>query len=118
MSEKNIIREKLKATSVTIGTSDTDAWTENVPENKMRFIVAIFLIGDGTASRTVDIEKKEEDGSYTVKFDDVPIAPADVRPIPPSYDIENPILVLEGGTNLAFKANAGSPKATVIYWDS
>jgi len=118
-SEMNLqtVIEKLRVVSVNIGTSRTNAFSSDVPEYKMRCIVAIFLIGDGSGSRTVDIEKVEEDGSYTMKFPSVPIAPADFKPIPQSYDPLKPIMVLEGGTNLSFKANAGSPYATVVYWD-
>jgi hypothetical protein len=128
MSNLEIIREKLRAKSITIGTSRTrafdageyhmDATNHVLAEENTRYIVAIFLIGDGSASRTVTIEKIEEDGTtYTLKFDQVPIAPADVRQIPQTYDIEHPILTLEGGTNLYFTGSAGSPKATIIYWD-
>jgi len=127
--EIEIIRQKLRVKSVDIGTTRTRAFsaaeyhmheTNHVlSERYMRNIVAIILIGDGTASRTVDIEKLEEDGTtYTMSFNDVPIAPADVRPIPKNYNIEHPILVLEGGTNLYLTANAGSPKASIIYWDN
>ena len=116
---KEEIRERLQTDSVTITTSRT-ALTAAVPESKMRYIVAIILIGDGNASRTVDIEKLEEDGStYTMKFNDVPVAPADVRQLPTDYDIENPILVLEGGTRPYGTVSAGSGlNATIVYWDS
>jgi hypothetical protein len=116
---KEEIRERLQTDSVTITTSRT-ALTAAVPESKMRYIVAIILIGDGTASRTVDIEKLEEDGStYTMKFNDVPVAPADVRQLPTDYDIENPILVLEGGTRPYGTVSAGDGlNATIVYWDS
>jgi len=124
MSEVSIrsIIEKLRYKSVTIGTTRTDAFTSNVPEDKMRCIVAIFLIGDGSASRTVDIEKKEEveagaTQTYETIFNDVPIAPAEVKQLPQTYDLQHPLIVLEGGTNLTFTASGGSPKATVIYWD-
>jgi len=118
MTNKKQIRQKLRVANVTIGTSDTDLFSSNVPENKMRNIVLIMIIGDGSASTTVDIEKKGEDGTYTVKIPSVPIAPADIQPIPPSgFSIEDPVIVLEGGTNLAFKAASGSPKAAVVYWD-
>jgi len=116
---KEEIRERLQTDSVTILTSRT-ALTAAVPESKMRYVVAIILIGDGTASRTVDIEKLEENGTtYTVKFNDVPVAPADVRQLPTDYDIENPILVLEGGTRPYGTVSAGSGlNCTIIYWDS
>lgn len=116
---KNEIRERLVTASVTILTSRT-ALTAAVGEARTRYIVAIFLHGDGSASRTVDIEKLEEDGTtYTMQFNDVPVAPADVREIPPNgYDIENPIMVLEGGTRPYGIVSAGSGlNATIVYWD-
>lgn len=113
------IRQRLKTESVTIATTRTPL-TDAVEERKMRYIVLIRLHGDGVASRTVDIEKLEEDGTYTMKFNDVPVAPADVREIPEGgWDIENPILVLEGGTRPYGTVNAGAGlNCTIIYWDS
>lgn len=123
------IIERLRVKSVDILTSRTNVFSAGeyhmhatndvLGEKYLRYIVAIFLIGDGAGSRTVSVEKLEEDGTtYTMKFKNVPIAPADVRPIPPNYDIEKAILVIEGGTNLYLIADAGSPYATVVYWDS
>ena len=114
------IMERLQTVSVTIGTTRT-ALTGTVDEKKMRYIVLIRLHGDGVASRTVDIEKLEEDGTtYTMKFNDVPIAPADVREIPESdWDIEKPVLVLEGGTRPYGTVSGGAGvNCTIIYWDS
>ena len=111
------IMERLEYKSLSLTTSRQNFFSSDVPEKVIRYIVAIFIIGDGSASRTVDIEKVKEDDTYDMIFNDVPIAPSDVRPIPPSYDIENPIIKLNGGTNLSAVANAGTPKVTIIYWD-
>jgi len=114
------IRERLQTDSVLIGSSRTPL-TAAVATRKIRNIVLILLHGDGVASRTVDIEKLETDGStYTDKFTTVPVAPADVRPIPPvEWDLEKPILVLEGGTRPYGTVSAGSGvNATIIYWDN
>jgi len=114
------IRQRLQTDSVLIGTSRT-ALTGAVAERKMRYIVLIRLHGDGVASRTVDIEKLEEDGTtYTMKFNDVPVAPADVREIPESdWDIEKPILVLEGGARPYGIVSAGAGvNCTIVYWDN
>lgn len=120
MVTREEIMERLKTESVTIGTTRT-ALTAAVSERKMRFIVLIRLHGDGVASRTVDIEKLEEDGTtYTMKFNDVPVSPADVREIPESdWDIDKPILVLEGGTRPYGTVSAGvGLNCTIVYWDS
>lgn len=120
MHDREIIMGRLLAKSVSIAASRTAAFSTTIPAGKIRNIVVIFLIGDGTASRTVNFEKLESDGStYTMKFQSVPIAPADVRILPPSgYDIENPILTLEEATNLYLTASAGTPYASILYWDS
>lgn len=120
MLTRGQIMERLQTASVLIGTSRTPL-TAVVDTRKMRNIVMIRLHGDGVASRTVDIEKLETDTTtYTMKFNDVPIAPADVREIPESgYDIEDPILVLEGGTRPYGTVSAGTGvNATIIYWDT
>jgi hypothetical protein len=112
------ILERLRYAQLTIGTSRANFFTGNVPEDKMRYIVAIIIIGDGTASRTVNIEKRTEAGGYEMIFNSIPVAPADIVYLPQSYNVEDAIVVLEGGTNLSAVASAGSPKATVIYWDN
>jgi hypothetical protein len=119
------IMERLQTDSKTIGTTRTPL-TDAVPDEKMRYIVLIRLHGDGVASRTVDIEKlkrggsETEDADFTMKFDDAPVAPADVREIPESdWDIEKPVLVLEGGTRPYGKVSGGTGlNCTIVYWDS
>jgi len=115
---KEQIRQRLRIRQVTLGTSRVDLFPSAVPERKLRYVIGIWINGDG-ASRTVEIEKTEEDGSHTMLFDNVPVPPADQVPVPKgwNFDIENPFMVCEGGTNLTAVASAGSPECTVIYWD-
>jgi len=111
--------ERLSYAQLTIGSSRANFFASDVPERVMRNIVAIILFGDGTASRTVEIEKVKEDDTYDMIFDNIPVPPAGVVPLPPEgYDIENAIVVLEGGTNISAIANAGAPEVTLIYWDT
>ena len=113
------IMERLSYAQLDITDERGNFFDEDVPERTMRNIVAIILFGDGTASRTVNIEKVEEDDTYDMIFDHVPVAPANVVQLPPAdYDIQNPIVVLEGGTNISAVASAGTPYATLIYWDT
>ena len=113
------IMERLSYAELTIGTSRANFFTDDVPERMMRNIVAIIIFGDGTASRTVEIEKVKEDDTYDMIFDNVPVPPALAVQLPVAdYDIENPIVVLEGGTNISAIASAGAPEATLIYWDT
>jgi hypothetical protein len=72
------------------------------------------------ATTCVQFEKYEEDGSYTMKFSPIPVAPADFRQIPKgSLSIVDPILTLEGGTNLYGNVDlaGASINVTVEYFD-
>lgn len=111
------IAERLKTEHVDIVATRTPLFAA-VPENTFRYVVRIMINGDGVASRTCDIEKLEEDGSYTMKYEKVPVAPADVRQIPLRHDLENPILALEGGTRLYGTVSGNTLYGTIEYWDS
>lgn len=116
--DRSQILERLRVAQITVGTSETDFFSSNVPENTMRYVVAIILNGDGSSTRTVTIYKKSENGSYSTLVDKWAIAPTDTKMLPPNqYDVENPLFVLEGGTNIAAKTDGGAPSATLIYWD-
>lgn len=118
MLTKEQIRDRLKTVDVWLTTTRT-AFFDAVPERKMRYVVALHFNGDGTSSRTVDIEKLEEDGDYTMKFSMIPVSPAKHQEIPEdTYDIESPIMALEGGTRLYGKVSGNSINSTVIYWDT
>ena len=119
MLTREQIIDRLKIRQTTLSTTRASLFPAAVPENKIRYIVGIWINGDGT-SRTVEIEKTEEDGTHTMLFDNVPIPPADQVPIPEgwNFNIENPLMRLEGGTNLTGISSAGSPEATCIYFDN
>lgn len=116
MVTREEILERLKTDEVQVGYQTF--FFAAIPERKTRFVVAVFVNGDGVASRTENIEKLEEDGTYTMKFRNIPVAPADHRELPESgYDVENPILTLEGGTRLRGSVTGGTLSNTIIYWD-
>ena len=123
---KQEIRDRLRYAQLTIGTSRANFFAEDIPERKMRYIVAIFIFGDATATRLVEIEKLKDGhadppvaADYDMIFDNIGVAPTEKIQLPKDkYDIEDPIITLEGGANLAAVADAGAPEATVIYWDS
>lgn len=102
-----------------ITTQRTNVWAAPIPEDIMRYIVCIYIFGDGVASETIDLEKLEENLAYTMFMDDVPVQPPERAQIPQEYHVDSPILVLEGGTNLTGTVLAGrGMNVTVIYWDS
>ena len=121
--DRRKILEKLRAVQITLSTTKQDIFDTKgvaIPAGKMRFVVALVLIGDGDTSTTVDVQKKEKDGSYKDIFKGVPVGPAQIVMLPGPdwrYDAENPFMSLEYGTDLAAVASAGAPELTVIYWD-
>jgi len=116
---KQEIWERLKYEQKWITTSNTDIFSSDVDERKIRYIVKIILTGDQNTTRVAEISKKLETGSYDVFLPNINVAAPEYKEIPEgSYDIENPILSLEGGTNLAGKVSGNSISMTVIYWDN
>lgn len=117
------IRERLRYAQLTVSNARQNVFSSDVPEKTMRNIVAILIMTDATL-RYVEIEKQLEDDTWDMIFDNVPIDIATgneqgmVQLPKGHYDIEKPIIVLEGGANLSFIASAGAPEVTVIYWDT
>lgn len=119
MVSKDIIRDRLRDVTKWITTAKTDIFTDNVPESKIRYIVKIIINGDQQASRVLNLYKKEEDGTYTPFIVNINVEAPEYKEIPKSsYDIENPIKTLEGGTNFAGDVSGNSIAVTVIYWDN
>lgn len=117
MPNRDQIRERLKFKELDLTTARQNIFTVDVPERIKRNIVLIRINGDGTA-RTVNVEKVEEDDTWAMIFETVHVPATDDIEIPKSgFDIENPIIVLEGGTNLSFIASLGTPYVTILYWD-
>lgn len=117
MSEitKTQIRQKLRVVEIELGPVAKDVFA-TVTERRMRYVVALFLTGD-TVSRTVDIVYAGERTDDI--FIEVPVAPADLVSIPEnSYNIEDPIIVVEGGCRITAAQNAGTGvNLTCVYWD-
>jgi len=119
---KQEIRERLQTKSVWVKT-DWTAIGDAVSDDEFRYIVAIWVNGDMTATRTIEFSKLAKGGSVpddlSGLWNPIPIAPADFRQIPKgSYSIEDPVAVLEGGTRLYAKVDGNSVGVTVNYWDS
>ena len=111
------IRERLKYAQLTLSGTMASIFSSDVAERAKRNIVLIWMNGDGTA-RTVNVEKVKEDDTWDMIFKAVHVPATDDIEIPKSgFDIENPIIVLEGGTNLSFIASAGTPYVTVVWYD-
>jgi len=111
------IKERLRINSVSITDEAVDTWDSVVPECKTRYVVAIFLFGDLTATEVVDAQTEDDAGAATVVLNDIPIAPSQIKQFPSGYDIMSPFLSIEGGGQLSFIADAGTPKATVVWYD-
>lgn len=111
------IRERLKPAQKWIETAVTNVFATAVEERKMRYVVKLIVTGDGQSTRVLDLYKVEEDGSLTPFILNVNVAAPEKKEIPEIMDLESPILVLEGGTNLAGKVSGNSVSLTAIYWD-
>jgi hypothetical protein len=116
---KQEIRDRLKYEQKWITTSNTNIFASDVDEYKIRYIVKIILTGDQSTTRVAEISKKLEAGSYDTFIPNINVVASEKKEIPEgSYDIEDPIITLEGGTNLAGKVSGNSISMTVIYWDN
>jgi hypothetical protein len=111
------IRERLRFSRIAPGTEPTNFFPYPVAPSAKRYIVAIFIVGDNVGTKTVTIDRINIDGSSTTFIGPVPVEATEVKTIPQSYDIEKPILMLEGGTNLSATASETGPTVTVIFWD-
>lgn len=113
---KREVLERIQTVPATIKTAITDIFASPVPSDKIRYVFSIHLFGDGINQQKVDILKKEIDGSYTPKFTGVNLAATGNFDLGKG-DPERPIIVLEGGTNLAGKSSVANITATILYWD-
>lgn len=115
---KDQIRDRLQAVSASLTTTLTALFASVVDEGVERNIVAIYIFGDGTASRTVDLAYGSE-RTATI-FDNVPVGPNERALLPDGgLDLETPIVVLAGGENIRGSQNAGSGvTVTLIFWDT
>jgi len=118
--DKKLIRQKIRHKQKWIGTTYTKVFDSNVPESKLRYVVKIIITGDQSSTRVLNLYKVKEDGSYEDFIPNINVAAPEYKEIPEgSYDIENPIITLEGGTNLAGMIASGNTLSiTVIYWDN
>ena len=98
----------------------TDFFAANVPEGNTRFLVCLWIPGQMQNTVRMQIMEKKEDDTYEIKWCPIPVAPADWRQIPEgSYSIEDPVLRLAGGENLAASIDTvgSSLNLSCTYWD-
>lgn len=114
---KEEIRDRIRIYDVWVTTARTDLLGGAVDEAVLRNVIMINLSGDLQQNRAVDIEKLDEEGNYVLKFSRIPVAPADFRQIPLNYDIEQPLISMEGGSSLYGTVTGNSLQAMVHYWD-
>lgn len=127
---KQEIRERIRVKSVWLGVTRTAFFastdehmggTAAIPiltEEFMRYIVSLLFQGNAIVAQSGSVEKYEEDGTYTMKWSDIQIQPAQMPQIPDgAYSLEDPIISMEGGTNLYGHVNGNSINLTITYWD-
>jgi len=92
---------------------------DTLAERYIRYIVCLLFQGNAITAQSAKIEKIDEDGDYIVKWSDIQIQPSAMPQIPQgSYNIEDPIISLEGGTNLYGHVNGNSINLSITYWDN
>lgn len=95
------------------------ATLNTLAEQYRRYIIMLLFQGNAITAQSATVEKLEEDGTYTMKFSDIQIQASAMPQIPNGgYSIEDPIMSLEGGTNLYGTVNGNSNNLSIIYWDS
>jgi len=122
---KEDIRTRIRVVSKWITSHNrgapTEVFTAVVPERTMRYIVMMAFPGDFNQTQRMEIMKTIEAGTYETKWCPIPIAAADYRQIPEgSYSIEDPVITLAGGENLAASIEVAgtSLNLTCIFWDA
>jgi hypothetical protein len=117
---KEEIWDRLKTESTWVESTRTPLFAA-VAERQFRYVVGIWISGNIKTLATVQLEKLEEDGTYTTKFSPIPVAAASFQQIPEGgYSIEDPIMTFEGGTRLYGKTDVEgtSLNVTINYWDA
>ena len=117
--QKENIWDRLKTDSVWV-TNTRTALFAAVAERQFRYVVGIWVSGNMQVTTTIELEKLEEDATYTIKWSPIPVAPADFRQIPKgSYSIIDPIITFEGGTRFYGKTDVVgmSLNLSLAYWD-
>lgn len=99
--------------------------TNHLQEQYRRYIVCLLFQGNAITAQSAKLEQLGDDAdptlnaSFTMKWSDIQIQPSAMPQIPDgAYSITDPIISLEGGTNLYGTVNGNSINATVTYWDS
>lgn len=115
---KDMIRDRIRTRSASLTNSLADLFANPVDEGVQRNIIAIYLFGDATSTRVVDLAYVNE-RTDTV-FDDIPVSPTEKVALPEgSPDLETPIIILNGGENLQGVQDDGSGVTiTLVYWDT
>ena len=109
------IAQRLKFAYKQATTSRADVFSSAVPSGKTRNIVWILLSGDGSNASKVTIEKKDKNGSYSTFI--APHVAASGNTQIGSDNLQNPVITLASGENIAITASAGTPDVTIVYWD-
>ncbi len=128
---KSVIWDRLRVKDIWLMPVRTPFWVAGeehmqallarLTQRHMRYVVRIDLQGNAAQSiQSANIEKLETDGvTFTMKWSRLPVLGNAVLQIPQgAYDIEDPIISVEGGANLYGQVDGNSVNCTVTYWDN
>ncbi len=112
------MKEEIRYAHKWVTTDLADIFASDVPDKKIRYVLKIIITGDQQAARVIDLYKRKRDDTTAPFVLNVNVEAPEYKEIPQGvYDPEKPILVLEGGTNLAAKVSGNSLSVTVVYRD-
>lgn len=95
------------------------ATLDTLGEQYIRYIVMLLFQGNAIVAQSANIEQIDEDGNYDMRISDVQIQPSAMPQIPDGgYSIMDPLMSMEGGTNLYGRVNGNSINLTIVYWDN
>ena len=115
------VKRDLKLTSLrynqfTAAVAIADIFAADVPEDKMRFILAIlFNNATYTDNGAVTVRRILEDNTTEDFIDSIPV-PAGEAHLVGEIDINKPILVLAGGQNLGALRDEAPDIELTIWW--
>jgi len=111
-------KDKIKFVKKNASSDYANFFSDDVSDDRRRYILKFMIKGTGSAD-TLTIAKVERDDSQTEFFDKYVNANTNIEVPAGAPDPEKPLLVLEGGTNLALKSSGGQAiSVTVIYYDN
>lgn len=120
-------KAQIRERTLTRSTWVTNTWASVFPdlaaavlnERQLRYVVYLALAGNQQNTVGVAFRLQREGAAGPAVFSPISVAPADFIQIPPSHDLEDSIIQVEGGGDLFARTDVTghSVNVTAQYWD-